>query len=132
MAWFDKILKRNSAGEAVPQYFNSSINDNEPLQGSNGSAFMQLTGSNVLKGSLQNVTTAGTRVQLPPYACREVTVISKDTNTGIIYAGGSDVSSTVYGVKLKRDGSFTFSVSNTNLIWIDASVSGDGVSYVAV
>lgn len=99
---------------------------------SDGSAPVQLMGSNVLKGAVQNVATAGTKIQLPNYPCREVTIIAKDTNTGNIFVGGSDVSSAVYGAKLKADGSITLSVSNTNLIYIDTSVSGEGISYVAI
>lgn len=92
----------------------------------------QLIGSDVLQGKVQNVTTAGTRIQLPNYPCREVTVIAKRGNTGSIYVGGNDVSSTVYGVELQSLDSFTFQVSNTSVIWIDASVSGEGISYVAI
>lgn len=89
-------------------------------------------GSEVLKGALQNVAAAGTRVQLPNYACREITIIAKEENTGVIYIGGNDVSGTVYGVKLKARDSITLKVSNTNMIYIDASTSGEGVSYVAI
>jgi hypothetical protein len=89
-------------------------------------------GSGRLKGAIQNVTSAGSRVRLPSFACKEVTIIAKDTNTGVIYAGGSDVSSSVYGVKLKADGSFTFPVSNASMIYIDASASGEGISYIAI
>lgn len=100
--------------------------------GDDGAAFAKLSGSSALKGAVQNVTTAGTRVQFPSYACREVTVIAKKGNTGNIYVGGSDVSATVYGVTLAANESFTFSIANTNLIYIDAAVSGEGVSYVAI
>lgn len=89
-------------------------------------------GSESIKGAIQNVTTAGTRVQLPSYACREITIIARRANTGYIYIGGGDVSSTVYGVELQAKDSITLSISNTNLIYIDSSVSGEGVSYVAV
>lgn len=89
-------------------------------------------GSEQLKGAVQTVTTAGTRIQLPNYPCREVTLIGLRANKGYIYVGGTDVSSTVYGVELGARDSYTFKVSNTNLIWIDASVSGEGVSYVAI
>lgn len=99
---------------------------------SDGSINAQLTGSNALKGAVQNVATAGTRVQLPNYTCREVTIIAKRSNTGSIYVGGIDVSSTVYGVELKANDSVTLAVNNTNLIYIDASVSGEGISYVAI
>jgi len=98
----------------------------------NGSINVQLTGSNAIKCAVQTVTTAGTRVQLPNYACREVTIIALRTNTGRIYVGGSDVSSTVYGADLGPQDSITLPVSNTNLIYIDASVSGEGISYVAI
>lgn len=80
---------------------------------------VKLTGSSALKGALQTVTTAGTRVQLPNYPCREVTITAKRANTGYIYVGGSDVSSTVYAVELGARDSITLTVSNTNLIYID-------------
>jgi len=91
-----------------------------------------LSGSNALKGATATVTTATTRVQLPDHACREVTIIAKRTNTGYIYVGGSDVSSTVYGVQMAALDSITLNVSNTNLIYIDSSVSLEGISYVAL
>lgn len=93
---------------------------------------VSLSGSIALKGAVQNVTTAGTRVQLPNYACREVTIVAKKGNTGSIFVGGSDVSSTVFGAELSAKDSVTLAVSNTDLIYIDASVNGEGISYVAV
>lgn len=89
-------------------------------------------GSESLKGAIENVTTAGVRVQFPDYACREITIIAKEENSGVIYIGGSDVSSTVYGVKLKARDSITLKLSNTSLIHIDSSVDGEGISYVAI
>jgi len=98
-----------------------------------GNAKVQLTGSITGKGALANVTTVGTRVQLPSFACREVTITAKRTNTGYIYASPDNlVSSAVYGIELSAKDSFTFTVANTNQIWIDASVSGEGISYVAL
>jgi hypothetical protein len=93
---------------------------------------VSLSGSGSIKGAVQNVTTAGTRIQLPNLPCREITIIANRTNTGYIYIGGSDVSSTVYGSELAAKDSITIAVNNTNLIYIDASVSGEGVSYVAI
>lgn len=93
----------------------------------------QLTGSTVpITGAVQNVTTAGTRVQLPNIPCSEITIIAKRTNSGYVYAGGSDVSSIVYGVELSAKESYTFAVANANQIYIDTSVSGEGISYVAI
>ena len=95
-------------------------------------AVTQLSGSILAEANATNVTTAGTRVQLPNVSCREVTIIAKRTNTGYIYAGKNTVSSTVYGVELAAKDSFTFPVKNANEIYIDSSVSGEGISYVAI
>ena len=93
----------------------------------------QLTGSITGKGALATVTTAGTRVQLPSFACRIVTVIAKLNNAGSIYASPDNlVSATNYGVELKAGSSYDFEVANTNQIYIDASVDGEGISYVAL
>jgi hypothetical protein len=91
-----------------------------------------IVGSSTLSGKLANVTTAGTKLQLANISCREVTVIARKGNTGSIYVGGNDVSSTLFGVELEANESFTFSVSNANLIYIDSSVSGEGISYVTI
>lgn len=93
---------------------------------------VQLSGSNVFKGVTATVVTAGTRVQLPNYDCHEVTIIAKRANAGCIYVGGSDVSSTVYGAELAAKDSITLVVNNTNLIYIDSSINGEGISYVAI
>ena len=92
----------------------------------------ELSGSNLEAAAVVNVTTAGTRQQLPDKACREVTIIAKRGNTGYIYVGKDDVSSTVFGAELGELDSITLAVSNTNQIYIDASVSGEGISYVAI
>ncbi|MFK4169266.1 hypothetical protein ACI2LM_23720 [Paenibacillus lautus] len=96
------------------------------------SAEMKGGGSGLLQYGLVDVTTAGSQVQLPNIPCREVTIIAKDSNNGFIYVGGQGISSINYGVKLKADGSITLPVNNANLIHINASVDGEGVSYVAL
>lgn len=85
-----------------------------------------------ITGAVQNVTTAGIRVQLPNIPCREVTIIAKRTNAGYVYAGGNNVSSTVFGVELSAKESYTFAVANANQVYIDTSISGEGISYVAI
>lgn len=79
------------------------------------------------------VTTAGTRVQLiaastplPKGGCY---IIPWPTNTGVIYVGGSDVSSTV-GVRIGTGMLLPYPIDDANEIWIDASVSGEGVSFI--
>jgi len=90
------------------------------------------TGSSSMSSGVVNVTTAGTRVQLSDIACREVIIIAKRTNTGYIYVAGDTVSSTSYGAELAAKDSITIPVNNVNKIYIDSSVSGEGISYVAV
>lgn len=93
---------------------------------------MQLSGSILAEAKVVNVTLAGTKQQLDDKPCHEVTIIAKRDNTGYIYVGKSTVSSTVYGAELGELDSITLEVSNTNEIYIDASVSGEGISYVAI
>lgn len=104
------------------------------LQGAGtGATPVTVTGSLAnITGHLASVTTPGTRVNLPNNPCVECTVIARKGNTGNIYVGGNDVSSTVYGVTLAANESFTFRVANTNQIYIDAANGGEGISYVAL
>jgi hypothetical protein len=87
-------------------------------------------GSQSITANVLNVTTAGTRVQLPTVVCKEVTIIAKKANTGQIYLGGSTVSSTVYGLLMDAKDSITLKVANANMLWIDASANGEGISYI--
>jgi hypothetical protein len=89
-------------------------------------------GSESLTGALATVTTAGTAIQLPSLACRKVLIIALKSNTGSIYLGGSNVSSTVYGAELQARDSIEVEISNTNLVYLNASVNGEGVSYLAI
>lgn len=79
-----------------------------------------------------SVVTAGTAVQLPTVkAYRQVTVTANPANTGSIYVGDASVGST-NGVVLAAGEHITLPVDNANLIYIDASVAGEGVSYLCI
>lgn len=93
---------------------------------------VEVVGGDSLEGRLKNVVTSGVRVRLDDITCKEVTVIARKNNTGSIYIGGKDVSSTNFGVELHANESFTFIISNSNMIYIDASINGEGVSYVTI
>jgi hypothetical protein len=86
----------------------------------------------ILNGQ-STVTTAGTQVQLNSTSTGVVTVSIKalSTNTGVIYVGDSNVSSS-NGRELQIGESIDIDIANLNLIYIDSSVNGEGVSYVAV
>jgi len=111
---------------------NDGTNLYAPNIDSAGNISMKPVGSSAIKGANSAVTTAGTRVQLPSYTCRKIVITANRTNTGYIYIGGSNVSSTVYGIELVANGQITLEISNTNLIYIDASVNGEGISYIAI
>lgn len=99
---------------------------------SNGEVFTASAGSASLKATVLNVPAAGTRVRLPDYPCREITIIGRGQNTGKIFVGGSDVTKSNYGAELVAKDSITLSVNNTNLIYIDSTISGEGISYLAL
>lgn len=80
-----------------------------------------------------SVTTAGTRVQISGSSIpiRSVCFKANHADTGKIYVGNVGVSS-ANGYELVADVSVCLDVNNLNLVYIDSSVNGEGVSYVAV
>jgi len=79
---------------------------------------------------ITDVPTAGTRVQLASNAVNGVVIQAPSTNTGIVYVGGSLVSSTVYGAELQPGQSTGLAIDNTNKVYVDVSVSGDDVAVI--
>lgn len=78
------------------------------------------------------VTTAGTRVALAStQVIQSVTIKALSTNTGFIYVGNASVASTA-GYQLKAGETISFDIANLATIYLDCSVSGEGVSYLAI
>lgn len=84
------------------------------------------------------VTTAGTRVQLSTAgtSCISLTIQAQTANAGTIFIGGSDVlASTKTGIALTAGTAAAFLPSSTtalyavSAVWLDATSSGDAVSY---
>lgn len=79
------------------------------------------------------VTSAGTAVQLSASSvpCKWVTVEAYRSNTGFIAVGGSSVlaSAAGTGATLASGDPAYLEVSNLNIVYIDASVSAEGVRY---
>lgn len=93
-------------------------------------------GGSVIDGR-QVVTTAGTRVQLSTTqtAVLEVTVTAETDNTGLIVVGGSTVVATLAsrrGTPLNAGDSLTLAVNDLTDVYLDSTVSTDGVTYTAV
>lgn len=78
------------------------------------------------------VTTAGTRVPLAatstPLVKNWIQVIAWPTNTGVIYVGDVTVTSS-NGVRLGAGMTLILEWTNLADVYIDASVSSEGVSY---
>lgn len=91
-----------------------------------------LTGSNAPKSGQKNVATAGTKVALGgDQEYKKINIIAKSTNTGDIYVGDNTVTSTSGGI-LPPGGFMSLEFVNTNEVYIDAFVSGEGVSWIGV
>ena len=80
----------------------------------------------------KTVTTAGTRVVLATTQTlvSGVTIKALSTNTGIIYVGNSTVSSS-NGFRLSASAEIFIEIDNLATIYIDSSVNGEGISYIA-
>ena len=76
------------------------------------------------------VAAAGTRVQLPANAIRTITIKALAANSGVIYVGASDVDASS-GFPLAAGDTISMDLANSDLIWIDSSVSGDGCNWIA-
>ncbi len=116
---------RGGGGSSLPL-----VSGSVPVVNPDGS---NIGGSTTLPSSFAafrtTVTTAGTRVQLTSNALTVGVILeAPSTNTGLIYIGGSNVSSSVFGAELQAGQSVSMAVNNTNLIYADASVSGDKVA----
>lgn len=78
------------------------------------------------------VTTAGTRVTLAAStACKSVTIKALSTNTNKIFVGDATVAST-NGFQLAASEALSLDITNLNTINLDATTSGEGVTYVYV
>lgn len=89
-----------------------------------------VTDSRTSLGSAKTtVTTAGTRVQLGTNTCSSITIKALSTNTGLIYVGTSTVASS-NGFQLSAGESISLDITNTNLVYIDSAVNGEGITSI--
>jgi hypothetical protein len=83
---------------------------------------------------VKTVTTAGTDEALAgSTACKKVDIQAQTDNTGLIAVGGSGVDATEAtgtGIILYAGGTYSLEIDNLADIYIDATVSGEGVRYV--
>lgn len=84
---------------------------------------------------LKLVTTAGTAEALVSSStkCRRVQIQARPENTDVVVVGASTVvaaSGTRRGIALVPGQSVMLNITDLNLLYVDAAVSGEGVSYV--
>lgn len=94
-----------------------------------------------INDGIKVVTTAGTRAALATSATiKQIIITALSTNTGTIVVGGSTCvaapgtqgSPTRRGTPLGIGDTVTIDITNPSLIYIDATTSGDGVSWTAL
>ena len=95
-----------------------------------------ITASHDITGGADGVTTvssAGTDVVLASStACKKVDIQAQTDNTGLIAVGFTGVDATIAtgtGVILYAGDTYSIEVNNLNLIYIDSTVSGEGVRF---
>lgn len=107
-------------------------NDAVPLH-LNSAGSIHITASTdiptTIAGGTKTVTTAGARVALAAStSCKSVYIKANAANTGNIYVGGITVDST-NGITLAANDSITFDITNLATVYIDSSVSLEGVGF---
>ena len=89
-----------------------------------------------LKTGQQVVTTAGTPVQLTDFRIGEdcyLIIKAKKTNTGVIGVGYSSATALLTNAdyfSLESGEAVSLKVDSPAKVWIDASVSGEGIEYI--
>jgi len=82
----------------------------------------------------QVVTTAGTRVNFSNVPCERVDITALSSNTGIVVIGAITcvaAAGTRRGTPLVANQPYSIEIDNLNKLYIDSTVSGEGVSYTA-
>ena len=88
------------------------------------------TAPTTLVAFVTDIPTAGSRVQLASNTIIAGVFEAPSTNTGNVFVGGSDVSSTVFGAELQPGQSVGVAISNTNKIFVDVATSGDDIAFM--
>lgn len=80
------------------------------------------------------VTTAGTRVAFTSGTAKSIIITAENDNTGIIVVGGSTVVAalaTRRGIPLAPGESISLEIEDLSQLYLDSTVSTDGVTFIA-
>jgi hypothetical protein len=83
----------------------------------------------VIIGLPASTTAAGTRLQVSAtaYGCRYLVVTANTANTGWVYVGGSNVSSSVFLFQLEPGASCSLPIDRADKAYYDVSVNSEGI-----
>ena len=88
---------------------------------------VEILGHGAVASIARNVTDSA--VALGGYPCKHVDIMATLANTGIVYVGGSGVDATT-GIALYPGDVYSMDITNTNLLYVISTVSGDDISVV--
>ena len=118
----------NSVPAWITTIMVSTVINNQPVTPEGNTA--------VFKTGQQTVDTAGlpvclSAVSVPVKAGTKLTVIAKPTNTGYIYFANTQAECVAgsYFESLMPGLAHSFAVQDTQNVWIDSLISGEGVSW---
>src|SRR3990167_4129062 len=113
----------------MPRTTTKISDDNDPAEVS----VINFDGNATVGSGNATVSVANTPKQLGSNACRRVTVQAFSSNTDYIAVGDTNIevnSPTPRGIILPPLSTHTFTVENTNLIYVDASTVGAGITFI--
>ena len=96
----------------------------------------RMTNTNALYAAQKSVTSSGTPVQLADQPVPEgvsIVLKAKDTNTGYLTLGSSSTNALNTGTsnfRLQANQTLMLQVGNTNILWLDATVSGETLEII--
>ena len=112
---------------------NGNLKTTSADKDANGKLPVTLSSADNISHGVNVVTTAGTDVALGASTpCKKITIQAQTDNTGVIAVGSSGVDATIAtgtGVLLSPGDVFELEIDNLADVYIDATVSGDGVRY---
>jgi hypothetical protein len=92
---------------------------------------IEITSPTSVTSGKDTVAAAGTHEQMADVPCKGVSIKALSTNTGMIYLGPDGVAAAT-GYQLAAGESIDIAIDNLNRIYLDAAVTGEGVTYLAV
>lgn len=98
--------------------------------------FSNIVASNTGVTGLKAITTANTPEQITATSTpiKRVVIQAKSSNVGTIVIGFANTvraspSASINGIDLQAGDAYTVDINNLNKVWIDASISGESVTY---